>query len=86
MESAEGILSVMKQAGIHPTPETYTILVCGYINEGNLDKVNSILQECEEKEVIFIDKDYLEMIYHMSVKDLEIDEVTGTKIISQYLK
>lgn len=73
MESAEGILNVMKQAGIDPTAETYTILICGYINEGNLDKVNSILEECEDKGIVFIDKDYLEMIYHMALKDIDID-------------
>lgn len=76
MENAESIFNVMKQAGIDPTAETYTILICGYIKQNNLEKVKSILNECELNDVHFIDKDYLEIIYHLALYNHDVDEVS----------
>lgn len=76
MESAEGILAVMKQAGIDPSAEAFTILICGYIKQGNLDKVEEVLKQCEESDIYFIDKDYLEIMYNLALHNYDIDQVS----------
>lgn len=77
MESAEGILHVMNQAKIEPTSETYAFLICGYIKEKNLDKVNSILNDCESHEILFNDSENFNIVYAFAVNgfEAEIDEV-----------
>ncbi|XP_065220787.1 leucine-rich PPR motif-containing protein, mitochondrial-like [Planococcus citri] len=75
MESAEEILNVMKKAGRNPTPESYALLACGYVAQGNMDKVKSILEDCEKRDIALSVKDYMDIVYHMSLKDLDIDEM-----------
>lgn len=67
MDSAHGILKVMTQAGLEPSADTYTTLLCGYAKKGDIDKINSILRECEEKDIYLLDKDYLDIVYALSV-------------------
>lgn len=65
MESAQGILSVMAQAGLELGADTYTTLLCGYARTGDIDTINKTLQECEAKEIYFLDKDYLDIAYSL---------------------
>ena len=67
MESAKGNLGMMKQAGLEPSADTYTTLLCCYGRHGQLDDILKLLQECEEKEVILLDKDLLDIVYTMTV-------------------
>lgn len=67
MESAKGILGVMKQAGLEPSAETYTTLLCCYGRHGDIDSINSTLAECEQKEILLLDKDILDVIYHLTI-------------------
>uniref|UniRef100_A0A1B0ABF4 PROP1-like PPR domain-containing protein n=1 Tax=Glossina pallidipes TaxID=7398 RepID=A0A1B0ABF4_GLOPL len=67
MESAKGILGVMKQAGVELGAETYATLMCCYAKHGDLESIQSCLAECEKKEILLIDKDMLDIIYHLTV-------------------
>lgn len=75
MKSAEDTLSTMKKVGIEPSAETYTVLICGYLKQGNLDKVDSILKHCQETNIYFTSKDYCEMIYCSALFNHDVDEV-----------
>lgn len=66
MDSAQGILGVMTQAGLEPSADTYTTLLCGYGKKGDLDAINKIFQECETKEIYLLDKDYLDIVYALA--------------------
>lgn len=66
MESARGILNVMVQAGLEPSADTYTTLLCGYAKQGDLESIQKVLDECEQKEVFLLDKDYLDIIYTLA--------------------
>ena len=78
MESAEGILTVMKEGGIEPSSETYTLLMCGYIKNGNLAKVEELFKQCELMEIMFTDKDYFDIIYAYTMHgyENEVDKVS----------
>lgn len=67
MESAKGTLGVMKQAGLEPSSETYSTLMCCYAKHGDLESIQSCLAECEKKEILLIDKDLLDIVYHLTV-------------------
>lgn len=71
MESAKGILSVMQQAGLEPSADTYTTLLCGYARKGDIDSIKSTLDECESKEIFLLDKDYLDIIFSLSTNGHE---------------
>lgn len=42
MDSAEGILSVMKGAGIEPGPDTYLSLLNVYAEKGDIAKIKQV--------------------------------------------
>lgn len=44
MESAEGMIPVMRQAGLEPNDDTYVKLMCGYARKGDMDNVNRIVR------------------------------------------
>lgn len=81
MKSAENTYNTMKQTGIEPSSETYTILICGYIKQGDLDKVDSTLKQCEEGNVHFTNTDYLEILYNLAIYNHNVDKVTKTSMI-----
>lgn len=62
MESAEGILTVMQQAGLEPNDDTYVTLMTSYAKQGDLKNIQRIVKECEEKEIFLIDRDFLKTI------------------------
>lgn len=66
MDSAEGILSVMTQAGLEPSADTYTTLLCGYAQKGDIENIQKTLNECETKEIFLLDKDYFDVIYSLA--------------------
>lgn len=77
LESAVGILGVMGQAGLEPSADTYTTLLCGYARKGDIASINKYIEECESKEVHLMDKDYLEVVYALTVNGHgdKVDEV-----------
>lgn len=42
MENAENILTVMKEAGIEPGPDTYLALLNVYAEKGDIDHVKQV--------------------------------------------
>lgn len=66
MESAAGILGVMTQAGLEPSADTYTTLMCGYARKGDIEAINKLLETCDQKDVFLLDKDLLEIVYSLS--------------------
>lgn len=66
MDSAEGILTVMTQAGLEPSADTYTTLLCGYAQKGDMENIKRTLDECENKEIFLLDKDYFDIIYSLA--------------------
>ncbi|KAF7282651.1 hypothetical protein GWI33_002190 [Rhynchophorus ferrugineus] len=67
MDSAHGILNVMTQAGLDPSADSYTTLLCGYAKEGNITRINEVIVECEKNDIYLLDKDYLDIVYSLSV-------------------
>lgn len=66
MESAKGILSVMQQAGLEPSADTYTTLLSGFARRGDVESIKTTLEECETKEIYLLDKDFLDIIFSLS--------------------
>lgn len=66
MESAEGIISVMSQAGLEPSADTYTTLLCGYAKKGDIEAINKVLNDCNTKEIYLLDKDFLDIVYALA--------------------
>lgn len=69
MDSAEGILTVMTQAGLEPSADTYTTLLCGYAQKGDIENIKKILDESENKEIFLLDKDYFDIIYSLATNN-----------------
>ena len=67
----------MKQAGIEPTANSYTAVLCVHAKRGDIDAIRSTLNECKQKDFILLDKDILEVIYTLACSGYEnyIDEV-----------
>ena len=42
MEGAEGILGMMKEKGMSPAATSYTALVCGHAERGDMDEVEKV--------------------------------------------
>jgi pentatricopeptide repeat domain (PPR motif) len=84
MESAVGILGVMQQAGLEPSAETYTALLCGYAKKGDIDAINSTLKDCESKDIDFLDKDYLNIIFALANSN-NIDHVDKVSPFFKFL-
>lgn len=67
MESAKGIFGVMKQAGLEPSADTYSTLLCCYGKHGDIESINATLAECEKNEILLLDKDILDIIYNLTI-------------------
>jgi len=83
MESAAGILGVMQQAGLDPSADTYTTLLCGYAKKGDIDAITKTLEQCDAKDIQLLDKDYMDIIYSLAVNNhLEhVDTVSSFLLI-----
>lgn len=67
MESAEGVLNIMKESNIEPSSETYTLLASGYAKMGDIKKIVEIIELCNNKEINLSDKEYLDIIYALTI-------------------
>lgn len=67
MESSLGIIAVMKQAGLEPTADTYTTLLCSYAKVGDITSILSTLDTCEKNELFLLDRDIFDVIYTLSI-------------------
>lgn len=67
MESAEGVLNVMKESNLEPSSDTYTLLASGYAKKGDIAKIIDVLEKCENNEIILSDKEYLDIIYSLAI-------------------
>lgn len=67
MESAEGVLKLMKDSNLEPSSDTYTLLASGYAKQGNVEKVVEILDLCENNDTYLSDKEYLDILYVLAV-------------------
>lgn len=57
----------MKQAGLEPSADTYTTLLCAFARHGDIEALNTTLAECEPKEIILLDKDLLDIVYTLTI-------------------
>lgn len=71
LESAMGIIGVMSQAGLEPSADTYTTLLCGFARKGDIASINKHIAVCEEKEIHLVDKDLLEVVYALAINGHE---------------
>jgi len=88
MESAEGILGVMKQAGLEPNDDSYATLMRGYAKKGDLENIRRIVAECEQQEIFLVDRDFLEVIFTLASSkhnDL-VKDVNQTTLLHFHLK
>lgn len=78
MESAEGVLNVMKESNLEPTSDTYTLLASGYAKNGDLAKIVDVLDTCDNKEIYLSDKEYLDIVYSLAINGHgdKIDQVS----------
>jgi len=67
MESAEGILNLMKESNLEPSSYTYTLLASGYAKKGDIEKVIEVLDICENKDIYLTDREYLDIIYALVI-------------------
>lgn len=77
MESAEGILNVMKESNLEPLSDTYTLLASGYAKKGDITKILNLIKVCESKEISLNNKEKLDIIYSLAVNGHgdQIDQV-----------
>jgi leucine-rich PPR motif-containing protein, mitochondrial len=66
MESARGILTVMKQAGMEPTADTFTALLCGHAKQGDIEAIRAVIAECEAQNIELLDRDFMEVIFSLA--------------------
>ena len=59
----------MKQGGIEPSTDTYTILLCGFAKVGDIDTIRETLTDLRKNDNNLTDKDYLEIAYTLAVND-----------------
>lgn len=59
----------MSEAGLEPSADTYTTLLCGYAKKGDIEGINKILNDCNTKEIYLLDKDYLDIVYALATND-----------------
>lgn len=57
----------MKQAGLEPTADTYTTLLCSYAKVGDIAAISSTLDACEKNELYLLDKDLFDVIYTLAI-------------------
>jgi len=88
MESAEGVLNVMKESNLEPTSDTYTLLASGYAKNGDIGKVIDVLDTCDSKEIYLSDKEYLDIVYSLAVNGHgdKIDQVSVFLIFHYIIK
>lgn len=78
MESAEGILNVMKQANLEPSNETYTTLMAGYAALGDIEAIQRLLTDCKVKDILLSDRELLDISYAAAMNNHDgiVDEVS----------
>lgn len=84
MESASGILGVMQQAGLEPSADTYTTLLCGYAKKGDIDAIAKTLEQCDAKDIQLLDRDYMEVIYSLAVSN-HLEHVDKVSLFCVYV-
>lgn len=67
MESAEGILNVMKEANLEPSSDTFTLLASGYAKKGDIAKIVEIIDKCDNNEIYLSDKEYLDIVHSLAI-------------------
>jgi leucine-rich PPR motif-containing protein, mitochondrial len=82
MESARGILDVMKQAGLQPTADSYSALLSGHAKQGDIEAIRAVIAECDGLEIELLDRDLAEVIFALA-KAGHIDLIPEAR---QYLK
>lgn len=77
IESAEGVLNLMKESNLEPSSDTYTLLASGCAKKGDIAKVIDILDTCDNKDIYINNKEYLDIVYSMATggHDSKIDQV-----------
>lgn len=68
MDSARGVLGVMQGAGLEPSSETYTVLLVGLAEHGDMEGINATLAECEAADIVLHDRELMEVVYALAVK------------------
>lgn len=57
----------MNKAGLEPTSETYVTLMCCLAKHGLVDEIFSTLTDCESNNILILDRDLLEIVYHLAM-------------------
>uniref|UniRef100_A0A3B5M2R1 Leucine-rich pentatricopeptide repeat containing n=1 Tax=Xiphophorus couchianus TaxID=32473 RepID=A0A3B5M2R1_9TELE len=62
IESAANILSVMRGAGVEPSPDTYVTLLNAYGEKGDLESMKKTLEAAESADCSLMDRDIMQVI------------------------
>ena len=68
MESAHGVLSVMKSSGLMPSADTYMNLMVGYAEKGDMEGLERVMEECASSDDQLQNREYMEVIYALASK------------------
>uniref|UniRef100_A0A672KX40 Leucine rich pentatricopeptide repeat containing n=1 Tax=Sinocyclocheilus grahami TaxID=75366 RepID=A0A672KX40_SINGR len=66
MDSAEGILSVMKGSGIEPGPDTYLSLLNVYAEKGDISQIKQTLETVENADILLMDRDLMQVVFSLT--------------------
>ncbi|XP_069787166.1 leucine-rich PPR motif-containing protein, mitochondrial isoform X2 [Narcine bancroftii] len=66
MESAEGILNVMRGAGIEPGPDTSVALLNAYAEKGDIENLKQTLEKAEKTDASLMDRDLMQIIFSLA--------------------
>ncbi|XP_014230719.1 leucine-rich PPR motif-containing protein, mitochondrial [Trichogramma pretiosum] len=61
------VVNIMTQAGIEPSSRTYSAVLCAHATVGDVEAIQATLKECHQKDILFSDKDILDVIYTLAV-------------------
>ncbi|XP_014665082.1 PREDICTED: leucine-rich PPR motif-containing protein, mitochondrial-like [Priapulus caudatus] len=67
MESAAGILDIMRNAQLEPSSDTYTALLCGYAENGDIANINKYIEDAEKRATYLGDKDLLDVMFTLAI-------------------
>ena len=66
-KSAMAILDLMVSKGIEPSSDTYMKILCGFAKIGEIQKIREFMDECEKKDITFLNTEILELIYTLAI-------------------
>lgn len=85
LESAEGVLNLMKESNLEPLSDTYSLLASGFAKKGDIKKILEIIETCNKKDINLNDKEYLDIVYSLAISG-HSDKISHVNILLKSLE